>query len=110
VLANGLLLVRGATRLSAELAREQASARTADLLRIAWTYGMLGNLCLGSLLAWTAYSATPHDALASRVAAITGVYYVAVGITTWATAGRRHTGLLVFSVLGFVLLAVTLAG
>src|SRR5262249_60206947 len=89
-LATGLLLVRGFTRLPAELAREQASARTSDLLRIAWTYGMLGNLCLGLILAWTAWASVPGDPLARRIAAAIGVYYFAVGLAAYLSSAQRH--------------------
>ena len=104
-LANALLLVRGFTRLPEELAREQASARTSDLLRIAWTYGMLGNLCLSLVLVWTAYAGPPGDPGTRRIAGIVGVYYLAVGVATYAFGVQRHAGLLVYLVFGAVLLA-----
>jgi hypothetical protein len=110
MLANALLLFRGFTRLPAELSREQASERTADLLRIAWTYGMLGNLCLSVVLVWTAYASRPEDSLATRIAAIVGVYYVAVGAATYLLGPRRHGGLLVFALFGILLLVALAVG
>jgi hypothetical protein len=103
-LANALLLVRGLTQLPVELAREHATERTSDLLRISWTYGMLGNLCLSILLVWTAYARPPGDPTARTIAGIVGVYYLAVGVATYAFGVQRHAGLLAYVVFGLVLL------
>ena len=54
VLANGASLLRGLTRLPAELAKEGASARVADLLRTTWVYATLGNLCVSVILLYVA--------------------------------------------------------
>ncbi len=105
LLANGLLLVRGFTRLPRELAAEGATARVADLLRVAWPYGMLGNLCLAVILLACASALRVDDPLARRVAISIGVYYLLLGAVAYGFAAGRHAGLLVFSLFGVVLLA-----
>jgi hypothetical protein len=103
-LANALLLVRGFTQLPVELAREHASERISDLLRIAWTYGMLGNLCLSVVLVWTAWARPAGDPIARTLAAIVGAYYLAVGVATYAFGVQRHAGLLIYILFAAVLL------
>ena len=109
VLANGALLARGLTRLPAELVKESATPRLANLLRTSWVYGMLANLCLSGLLLLIASALGKSDPLARRVALAIAVYYVVVGMATFSFAPGRQHGLLVFSLLGIVLGAAVLA-
>ncbi len=53
VVVNGALLLRGVARLPQELATEGGTTRIADLLRTAWVYGTLGNLCVRYYFAQT---------------------------------------------------------
>ena len=103
VLANGVLLARGLSRLPAELLKESATPRLANLLRTSWVYGMLANLCLSGLLLLIASALGKSDPLARRVALAIAVYYVVVGLATFTFAPGRQHGLLVFSLLGLVL-------
>jgi len=109
VLANGVLLARGLSRLPAELLKESATPRLANLLRTSWVYGMLANLCLSGLLLLIASALGKSDPLARRVALAIAVYYVVVGMATFSFAPGRQHGLLVFSLLGIVLGAAVLA-
>ncbi len=104
LLANGALLFRGFTRLPAELAKEGATPRIADLLRTAWVYGMLGNLCVSIVLVLIASSLRAGEPVARLVASTIGVYYVVLGVAAYAFGPGRHPGMLVFSVLGAALL------
>ncbi len=104
VLANGALLLRGFARLPQELAKEGATTRLADLLRTAWVYGMLANLCLSIMLLMIAAGLRAGEPLARQIACAIGVYYVLVGLGTYWFAQGRHPGFLVFSGLGLVLL------
>ena len=108
VLANGVLLARGLSRLPAELLKESATPRLANLLRTSWVYGMLANLCLSGLLLLIASALGKSDPLARRAALAIAVYYVVVGVATFSFAPGRQHGLLVFSVLGLVLGAAVL--
>jgi hypothetical protein len=111
VLANGVLLARGLSRLPTELLKESATPRLANLLRTSWVYGMLANLCLSGLLLLIASALGKSDPLARRVALAIAVYYVMVGVATFSFAPGRQHGLLVFSLLGLVLgAAVLLSG
>jgi len=103
VLANGVLLARGLSRLPAELLKESATPRLANLLRTSWVYGMLANLCLSGLLLLIASALGKSDPLARRVALAIAVYYVVVGMATFSFAPGRQHGLLVFSLLGLIL-------
>ena len=103
VLANGVLLARGLSRLPAELLKESATPRLANLLRTSWVYGMLANLCLSGLLLLIASALGKSDPLARRVALAIAVYYVVVGVATFSFAPGRQHGLLVFSLLGLIL-------
>jgi len=103
VLANGVLLARGLSRLPAELLKESATPRLANLLRTSWVYGMLANLCLSGLLLLIASALGKSDPLARRAALAIAVYYVVVGVATFSFAPGRQHGLLVFSVLGLIL-------
>jgi hypothetical protein len=103
VLANGALLVRGLKRLPAELAREGASARIANLLRTSWIYGVLANLCVSGLLLLVAPALGRAEPLAHCVALAVAAYYLVVGVATFSFAPGRQYGLLVFSLLGAVL-------
>ena len=103
VLANGMLLARGLSRLPAELLKESATPRLANLLRTSWVYGMLANLCLSGLLLLIASALGKSDPLARRVALAIAVYYVVVGMATFSFAPGRQHGLLVFSLLGLIL-------
>jgi hypothetical protein len=105
ILANGMLLVRGFSRLPAELAKEGATARIADLLRTMWVYGVLANLCLSVVLVIAASKMARGEVLARPVAIAIGVYYVVLGLTAYRFSPARHRGMLVFTVLGGVLLA-----
>ena len=96
VLANGALLVRGLSRIPAELLKESATPR-------------LANLCLSGLLLLIASALGKSDPLARRVALAIAVYYVVVGMATFSFAPGRQHGLLVFSLLGIVLGAAVLA-
>jgi len=109
VLANGVLLARGLSRLPAELLKESATPRLANLLRTSWVYGMLANLCLSGLLLLIASALGKSDPLARRVALAVAVYYVVVGMAMFSFAPGRQHGLLVFSLLGIVLGAAVLA-
>jgi hypothetical protein len=108
VLANGALLVRGLKRLPAELAREGASARIANLVRTSWIYGVLANLCVSGLLLLIASALGRAEPLAQRVALAIAAYYLAVGVATFSFAPGRQFGLLVFSLLGAALGAAVL--
>jgi len=103
VLANGVLLARGLSRLPAELLKESATSRLANLLRTSWVYGMLANLCLSGLLLLIASALGKSDPLARRAALAIAVYYVVVGVATFSFAPGRQHGLLVFSLLGLIL-------
>ena len=103
VLANGALLARGRSRIPAELARESASPRLANLLRTSWIYGVLANLCLSGLLLLIASALGHADPVAQRVALAIASYYLVVGVATFSFAPGRQRGLLVFSLLGAVL-------
>jgi FtsH-binding integral membrane protein len=105
ILANVALLFRGFTRLPAEIAKEGATARIADLLRTSWVYGMLGNLCLGILLLLIASAIGRGESLARQLAAAIGVYYVVVGVAAYGFSPNRHAGFLVFALFGIILLA-----
>lgn len=104
-LANSALLFRGFSRLPEELAKEGAAGRIADLLRTAWVYGMLGNLCISVLLIVIAVPLRTGEPLARHLAAAIGVYYVVLGFAAYTFAPSRHPGLLVFTALGIGLLA-----
>ena len=108
VLANGALLARGLTRLPAELVKESATPRLANLLRTSWVYGMLANLCLSGLLLLIASALGRSDPLTQRVALAIAAYYLVVGVATFSFAPGRQHGLLVFSLLGLVLGAAVL--
>lgn len=105
LLANGALLVRGFTRLPQELAREGTTTRIADLLRSAWTYGMLGNVCVSVVLLLVAAGLGAGEPLARQIAGAIGVYYVLLGIAAYYSAPTRHPGFFLFSVLGVALVA-----
>lgn len=105
VLANGALLLRGFARLPKELAKEGATTRLGDLLRTAWVYGMLANLCLSIVLLMIAAGLRAREPLARRIACLIAAHYVLVGLGTYGFAQGRHPGLLVLSGLGLVLLA-----
>jgi hypothetical protein len=108
VLANGALLARGLSRLPAEIAKEAATPRIANLLRTSWVYGMLASLCLSGLLLLIAAALGKSDPIAQRVALAIAAYYVVVGVATFSFAPGRQHGLLVFSLLGAVLGAAVL--
>jgi hypothetical protein len=108
VLANAALLARGLSRIPAELIKESATPRIANLLRTAWVYGMLANLCLSGLLLLMAPALGRADPLAQRVAFAIAAYYLVVGVATYSFAPGRQHGLLVFSLLGVVLAAAVL--
>ena len=103
VLANGVLLARGLSRLPAELLKESATPRLANLLRTSWVYGVLANLCVSGLLILIAAALGKSDPLARRAALAIAVYYVVVGVATFSFAPGRQHGLLVFSLLGLIL-------
>ena len=88
VLANGVLLARGLSRLPAELLKESATPRLANLLRTSWVYGMLANLCLSGLLLLIASALGKSDPLARRVALAIAAYYVVVGVANLAAKAR----------------------
>jgi len=98
-----VLLARGLSRLPAELLKESATPRLANLLRTSWVYGMLANLCLSGLLLLIASALGKSDPLARRAALAIAVYYVVVGVATFSFAPGRQHGLLVFSLLGLIL-------
>ena len=104
VLANGASLARGLARLPRELATEAATSRIADLVRTAWVYGTLGNLCVATVLLLVASGLRTGEPLARQVAGAIGIYYLVLGAATYGFAERRHLGLLVFSALGVALL------
>lgn len=104
LLANSVLLLRGFTRLPVEITREGATARIGDLLRTAWVYGMLGNLCTSVILLFIASGLRAGEPLARQVASVIGGYYLVLGIAAYVFAETRHTGLLVFSAFGLLLL------
>ena len=108
VLANGALLIRGLSRIPAELLKESATPRLANLLRTSWVYGLLANLCVSGLLLLIASALGKSDPLAQRVALAIAVYYLVVGVATFSFAPGRQHGLLVFSLLGLVLGAAVL--
>jgi hypothetical protein len=110
VLANVALLLRGFSRLPAELVAEGATARIAHLLRTAWVYGMLGNVCVSLVLIFLYAPLRSGDPLATRIASVIGVYYVVLGVATYAFAPVRTPGMLAFSVLGLVLLGTLWLG
>jgi hypothetical protein len=103
VLANGALLVRGLKRIPAELAREGASTRIANLLRTSWIYGVLANLCVSGILLLVAPALGRRDALAQLLGLAIAAYYLVLGIAAFSFAPGRQRGLLVFSLLGAVL-------
>ena len=108
VLANGALLIRGLGRIPVELAKEAATARIENLLRVSWIYGVLANLCVSGLLLLIASALGRSDPLAQRVALAIAAYYLVVGVATFSFAPGRPHGLLVFSLLGLVLGAAVL--
>ncbi|HEV7500407.1 MAG TPA: hypothetical protein VGQ33_10415 [Vicinamibacteria bacterium] len=108
VLANGALLARGLSRIPAEIVKESATPRIANLLRTSWIYGVLANLCLSGLLLLIAAALGKSDPIAQRVALAIAAYYVVVGVATFSFAPGRQHGLLVFSLLGAVLGAAVL--
>lgn len=111
ILANGALLLRGLSRLPGELAKEGATSRIADLLRTAWVYGMLGNLCVSIVLVLLASGLRAEEPLARRLAAVIGTYYLTVGVAVYAFVPTRHPAFLVFALLGLALLgALRIAG
>src|SRR3954465_10025947 len=99
IFANSVLLFRGFTRLPAELAREGATRRIADLLRTAWVYGALGNLCLSILLLLIAPGIGRGESLARQAATAIGLYYVSLGAAEFAFSPNRHIGFFVFVVI-----------
>jgi hypothetical protein len=105
VLANGVLLVRGVARLPGELSRQGATERIAELLRAAWVYGVLGNLCLGVVLVLVARALGRAEPLPATIARVIAVYYVVAGVALYAFVPGRHEGFLVFAALGVILLA-----
>jgi len=105
ILANSVLLFRGFTRLSGELAKEGATSRVADLLSTAWVYGVLGNLCVNVVLVAIASALGAGEPLARRLATAIGLYYLVVGLAMYRFAPGRHPGFLVFTALGLLLLA-----
>jgi hypothetical protein len=108
VVANSALLVRGLSRVPAELLKESASPRIANLLRTSWIYGVLANLCVSGLLVLIASALGRAEPLAQRVALAIAAYYLAVGVATFSFAPGRQFGLLVFSLLGAALGAAVL--
>lgn len=108
VLANGALLVRGLTRIPAEIAKEAATPRLANLLRTSWIYGVCANLCISGLLLLLSAALGKADPLAQRAALAIAAYYLVVGAATFSFAPGRQFGLLVFSLLGAVLGAAVL--
>src|SRR5262245_20345262 len=104
LLANLVLLFRGFARLPAELAKEGASARIAELLRTAWIYGTLANVCISVTLLILASALREGDPAARRVVSMVGSYYLVLGITAYWFAPQRRPGLLAFSALGVALL------
>lgn len=111
LLANGALLVRGLTRIPAEIAKESATPRIANLLRTSWVYGVLANLCVSGLLLLLGSPLGKSDPVAQRAALAIAAYYLVVGVATFSFAPGRQSGLLVFSLLGAVLgAAVLLSG
>jgi hypothetical protein len=105
VLANGVLLVRGLTRIPAVVAAEGATERISHLLRTGWIYGVLGNLCVSTLLLFLVFPLRGADPLPRQLATVVGVYYAVLGVAAFAFAPVRSPGLLVFSAMGLVLLA-----
>ena len=108
VLANGVLLARGLSRIPAEILKESATPRIATLLRTSWIYGVLANLCVSGLLFLIAPALGRADPLARRVALAIATYYLVVGVATFSFAPGRQHGLLVFSALGALLGAAVL--
>jgi hypothetical protein len=108
VLANGTLLARGLTHIPAELLKESASPRLANLLRTSWLYGVLANLCVSGVLMLIASALGRADPVAQRVALAVAAYYLVVGVATFSFAPGRQHGLLVFSLLGAALGAAVL--
>jgi hypothetical protein len=104
LLANGALLIRGFVRLPGELAKEGATMRLGDLLRTAWVYGTLGNVCVSLVLLLVASGLRTGEPLARDVAWAIGVYYLLVGAATYWFGQGRHPGMLAFSALGLALL------
>jgi hypothetical protein len=104
LLANGAVLIRGLLRLPDELAKEGATLRLADLLRTAWVYGTLGNLCVSLVLLLVSSGLRAGEPLARHVASAIGVYYLVLGPVTYWFGQGRHAGMLVFSALGLALL------
>jgi hypothetical protein len=105
LLANAVLLARGLGRVPAELAREGASTRISLLLRAAWPYGMLGNLCVSIVLLLVAGGLQRGEPLARQVATAIAVYYVIVGLVLYGFAPGRPSGLLAFCGFGAALIA-----
>ena len=103
VLANGALLARGLSRIPAEILKESATPRLANLLRTSWIYGVLANLCVSGLLLLIAPALGRAEPLAQRVALAIAAYYLVVGVATFSFAPGRQLGLLVFSLLGALL-------
>ena len=105
LLANAMLLWRGVRRLPEELAKESASPRLALLLRTAWVYGMLGNVCVSVVLLLVAGGLGAGDGLARRITSAVALYYLLVGAATYLFAPGQRAGLLLFSAMGAVLIA-----
>ena len=104
LLANMASLARGVTKLPQELIAEHASNRIADLLRVSWVYGTLGNLCVSALLLLASSGLRTGNPQAIQVAVAIGVYYLVLGPAAYVFGQTRHVGMLVFSVVGAVLL------
>jgi hypothetical protein len=108
VLANGALLARGLTHIPAEIVKESATPRLANLLRTSWIYGVCANLCISDLLLLLSAALGKADPVAQRAALAIAAYYLVVGAATFSFAPGRQLGLLVFSLLGAVLGAAVL--
>lgn len=104
LVANSVLLFRGFARLPAEITGQGATARIGDLLRTAWVYGMLGNLCTSLILLLIASGLRAGEPVARQVASVIGGYYLVLGVAAYLFGESRHAGLLVFSAFGLLLL------
>lgn len=94
-LARGAAIAVGV----AELAREGASTRIANLLRTSWIYGVLANLCVSGILLLVAPALGRGDPLAQLLGLAIAAYYLVLGIAAFSFAPGRQRGLLVFSLL-----------